>query len=122
MPFCLFVAGPNGCGKSTLTSTFSNSPVVLDPDKFALEHGGLIAGGKVLISRFNELISQSTSVVLETTLSGATALNRMRSAKKAGFKIEFHYVSVARIDIAVSRVKERVASGGHDVPLKDQER
>lgn len=108
--------------KSTLTSTLSGAHTILDPDRYALEYGGAISGGKVLLAEFLNLIEQRQSFLIETTLSGVSPIKRMHIAKNAGFKVELHYISVVNIDIAKKRVSQRVAMGGHDVPVQDQER
>ncbi len=46
----------------------------------------------------------------------------MKAARKAGFRIELHYVCVDSPDLALQRIRNRVESGGHDVPEVDARR
>jgi predicted ABC-type ATPase len=73
------MAGSNGCGKSTLTSSvreeFQQAPV-LDPDAIAksirdtlLGANSDIEAGKQVLLRAEELIESGQSFTVETTLS-----------------------------------------------------
>jgi predicted ABC-type ATPase len=55
----------------------------------------------------------------ETTLSGRRELEVLRRAKAAGFKVNVVYVGINSPRGAMGRIRERVARGGHDIPLPD---
>ena len=131
-PVLTIIAGSNGCGKSTLTSTarnkFQQTPV-LDPDAIAkslqetLGSGGSnIQAGKRVLLLAEELIASGQTFTVETTLSGATYLNMAQRAKAANFNIMVVFVGTASVEINLERVKMRVEKGGHDVPEEDQRR
>ena len=46
----------------------------------------------------------------------------IQKAKKLGYIVELHYVGVDSVDIAKSRVLDRVSKGGHGIPEKDIEK
>ena len=46
----------------------------------------------------------------------------MAVARRAGYRIVLHYVSVASPERALDRIRNRVALGGHDVPEVDVRR
>ncbi len=126
------VAGSNGCGKSTLTSSvreeFQQAPI-LDPDAIAksirdtlTEVGSDIEAGKRVLRLAEELIDKKQSFTVETTLSGSTYLRMAAQAKQVGFKIMVVFVATASVEINLERVKARVEKGGHDVPEEDQRR
>ena len=131
-PVLTIIAGSNGCGKSTLTSSardkFQQYPV-LDPDAIAKSiqetlgpsHSDIEAGKRVLLNA-NELIAACQSFTVETTLSGSTYLKMAERAKKAGFSIMVIFIGTASVEINIDRVKARVLKGGHDVSEKDQRR
>jgi len=56
------------------------------------------------------------SFAFETTLSGRSYLTLLRKFKAEGYDIHFFFLWLKSVDLAMSRVKERVSSGGHDVP------
>jgi len=131
-PVLTILAGSNGCGKSTLTSSvreeFQQAPV-LDPDAIAKSLQDTLPGadsdieaGKRVLRRAEELIQAGQSFTVETTLSGSTYLRMAVRAKAAGFLIAVIFVGTSSVEINIERVKARVAKGGHDVPEEDQRR
>lgn len=126
------IAGSNGCGKSTLTSSardkFQQNPV-LDPDAIAKSiqetltcNNSNIEAGKRVLRLSEELIATRQSFTVETTLSGSTYLRMAKRAKDAGFTIMVVFVGTTSVEINIKRVKARVKKGGHDVPEEDQRR
>jgi predicted ABC-type ATPase len=131
-PVLTIIAGSNGCGKSTLTSSardkFQQSPI-LDPDAIAkslqqtLETGNSdIQAGKQVLRRAEELLRLQQSFTVETTLSGSTYLKMARRASLLGFNIMVVFVGTESVEINLGRVRARVKKGGHDVPEEDQRR
>ena len=53
------------------------------------------------------------------TLAGHGALRLVETAKAAGYRIELHYICLRSPDLALDRIRNRVALGGHDVPQPD---
>ena len=126
------IAGSNGCGKSTLTSTardkFQQTPL-LDPDAIAKSlqatldsNSSNIEAGKKVLRQADELIAKRQSFTVETTLSGGTYLKMAERAKASGFVLFIVFVGTASVEINLERVKARVKKGGHDVPEEDQRR
>lgn len=131
-PVLTIVAGSNGCGKSTLTSSareeFQQAPV-LDPDAIAKSiHDTLlgtdsdIEAGKRVLRSAEGLIESGQSFTVETTLSGSTYLRMAARAKAKGFLVAVIFVGTDSVEINIERVRTRVAKGGHDVPEEDQRR
>jgi predicted ABC-type ATPase len=56
------------------------------------------------------------SFAFETTLSGRSHLALLRKLKAEGYDIHFFFLWLKSVELALSRVKERVSRGGHDVP------
>ncbi|SUT99443.1 Uncharacterized protein conserved in bacteria [Actinobacillus lignieresii] len=50
---------------------------------------------------------------MESTLSGNSILQRIKTAKENGFFVRLNYVCVNSVSINIDRVKARVVSGGH---------
>ena len=64
-------------------------------------------------------MSQKTSFVCESTLSGLTMRNFIVSARNAGYSVSIAFLLVASADVCVARVAQRVRKGGHNVPESD---
>ncbi len=132
MPTFTIVAGPNGSGKSTLTRIaregFQDAPV-LDPDVIArsmastsAEGGSAIDAGRDVLKSTENLLHLRQSFLVETTLSGNTYLRMMSEAKSLGYTVILIFIGTVDVEINLQRVRERVESGGHDVPEEDQRR
>ena len=125
MPTLFVVAGPNGCGKSTLTrTTWFTGVEVIDPDAIAramTPDTPAQAAREALRQRRAALRAGRTHLV-ETTLAGSGILRLMEAARTADYRIELHYVCVDSPDHALNRIRNRVALGGHDVPGPDVRR
>ena len=125
MPTLLVVAGPNGCGKSTLTrmSVFRGLEII-DPDAIAR---GMLPGdpgmaAREALGRRRDALAAGRSHLVETTLAGSGILRHMAATHQAGYRIILHYLSVGTPDQALDRIRNRVALGGHDVPEADARR
>jgi len=58
----------------------------------------------------------------ETTLSGRTYLSLIRDLKNQGYAVHFFFLWLSGVDLALSRIRDRVSQGGHDVPEADVRR
>ena len=58
----------------------------------------------------------------ETTMSGVTYLKYFKMLKEKGYKINIFFLWMPSSQLAVARVKDRVAQGGHNVPIEDIKR
>ncbi|MGC4366267.1 zeta toxin family protein [Hydrogenophaga sp. R2] len=130
-------AGPNGSGKSTIKEVIPAEwlGVYINPDeieKTIRETGGLPLAefevqttGPVLrsfletsvLSDFlrQQLLATRTSFTFETVMSSADKVAFFCQARAAGFRTYLYYVATEDPTINVERVRQRVASGGHDV-------
>ena len=125
MPTLHVVAGPNGCGKSTLTRiTWFSGVEVIDPDAIARDTmaGNPAEAARSALRRRQAALTAGKTLVVETTLAGSGILRFMKAARTAGYRIVLHYVSVNSADQALIRIRNRVALGGHDVPESDVRR
>jgi predicted ABC-type ATPase len=125
-PSIVILAGPNGAGKSTVApdvlqgtlavSEFVNADVIasglsaFDPDSAA------ITAGRVMLARIRELAGQRASFAFETTLASRTFATWLRELRTSGYAVHLFFLWLSSADLAVERVAERVASGGHNVP------
>jgi len=126
---CYIIAGPNGAGKTTFATeflsveargiNFINADIIaarvepLQPEKAG------IRAGKIMLNRINEYIKKGDSFAFETTLSGKTYLKKIEEMKLKGYEVILYYLKLATVELAIERVKLRVAQGGHNIPEKD---
>ena len=95
-PEIIVFAGPNGSGKSTFTE-------ILRPSQM-----DYINADEIKKSEF----------CFETVLSTSRNLELLKRAREMGYFIRCYYILTIDPTINVYRVKARVASGGHDVPVE----
>ena len=94
---------------------------VIDPDAIARNMSPAQAAREALRRRRLALLERR-SFVVETTLSGTGIFRLMEAVRKEGCKIVRHYVSLDSPELALDRIRNRVARGGHDVPEDDARR
>jgi predicted ABC-type ATPase len=126
MPILYIIAGPNGAGKTT--SAESLLPNVLNCVEFV--NADLIAkgispyntdavaiqAGRIMLQRISELMNAKVDFVIETTLSTLSYAKFIKECKHNGYEIVLIYIWLNHPDIAVQRVAQRVAKGGHNIP------
>jgi predicted ABC-type ATPase len=119
------VVGPNGAGKSTFVeltlaallpgSVFVNADEIAkqrwpdDPASHSYDAARIAADTRL------KLIELGRSFIAETVFSHPSKLDLIGQARAGGFTVVAHVLLVPE-DLAVARVRYRVAAGGHDVP------
>lgn len=122
----VIIAGPNGSGKTTFAEQFlpyeAECPDFINADliarglsPFAPERVALQAG-KIMLGQMARKVQRRESFAFETTLSGKNYAQHIRRWKRAGYYVKLIFLSLPSADLAVARVKGRVAQGGHHVP------
>lgn len=125
----LFVfAGNNGSGKSTMRSIIGEKIGIetsIDPDSLTRKYRRFNAknpefqAGKEAINLINKYIVERKSFAMETTLSGKIATKQIKNAKNKGFEIIMFFFALNDINLNIERVRQRVMSGGHNIPKED---
>lgn len=121
------VSDPNGSGKTTfIDNSYSdlvqngyllNADVIaqaMNPDNVS---NVAISAGKKFLEKLKTRLENGEPILLETTLSGQKLLGKIEDAHLKGYRINFIYLWVSTPDLCDFRVKGRVASGGHNIPL-----
>lgn len=116
-PLVTVFAGPNGSGKSTVTQGYRISGVYVNADDIKKEYGlsDLEAAERAEAQR-NALLNSRSDFTFETVMSTDRNLLLLQKAKEYGYEVQCIYILTCDVDINVVRVRDRVASGGHDVP------
>ena len=120
------ISGCNGAGKTT--ASYTVLPEVLDCREFVnadeiarglspfnLESVSIEAG-RLMLSRIEELLERDESFSIETTLATKSYINLVRRAQAKGYNVRLLFFWLRTPDLAVQRVAERVAKGGHNIP------
>ncbi len=128
MPNLYVISGCNGAGKTTASYTvlpeilnceeFINADEIarglspFNPDKAAIE------AGRIMLSKIDEFIRKGLDFAFETTLSSKSYIHTINEAKENKYEITLLFFWLDSVELAIERVKTRVAEGGHDIPEK----
>ena len=125
MPNLFIISGCNGAGKTT--ASFTILPELLHVKEFVNADEiarGLspfqpetvsIAAGKIMLRRLQELLLQGHDFAFETTLSTKSYKDKIEEAKLKGYTVTLLFFWLQSVELAVERVKIRVAEGGHNI-------
>ncbi|MDE0456555.1 MAG: zeta toxin family protein [Chromatiales bacterium] len=125
------LGGPNGAGKSTtfarLTEWGYRSGAFLNPDEIAKELDGpeparAVAAGRETLRRSRAWMARRRSFVRESTLSSREIVRSAQAARDAGYRVTLIFVGLNTVCATKNRVRVRARSGGHAIPVRDQER
>jgi predicted ABC-type ATPase len=126
VPKLYIISGCNGAGKTTASYTIL--PDTLDCKEFInadeiarglspfQPENTSIKAGKLMLERIKYLIKTKEDFAFETTLSTRSYVNYIREAKTAGYSIMLLFFWLHSEELAIRRVKTRVAEGGHNIP------
>lgn len=122
----IVLRGPNGAGKTTAAqivvpwkldiAEFVNADEIarglspFNPERAAF------AAGRLMLERMRRLASGDRAFAVETTCSGLGHINFLGHCKQMGWRITLIFLWLPSPQIALERVAQRVASGGHSVP------
>jgi predicted ABC-type ATPase len=130
-PRITIIAGANGSGKTTLTrwnaENLRDLPL-LDPDAISkalqptIPGTSAVAAARHVLASAHAHIERRESFAVETTLSGQGYLQMMLDARARDFEIVLVYIGTENVEINLSRIRDRVLAGGHDVPELDVRR
>jgi predicted ABC-type ATPase len=120
------ISGCNGAGKTTASYSvlpdmlhcreFVNADEIarglspFQPDSVAID------AGRIMLSRIRDLIKQNIDFAFETTLASKTYVNFIREAQSRGYFVTLVFFWLNSPELAVERVRNRVVSGGHNIP------
>lgn len=128
-PLLIVIAGPNGSGKTTITSEVLESEwledaVYINPDIVAQEKFGnwnspeAVREAAQFCERWREnCLANRESLIFETVMSAPDKIDFIRRAKRIGYFVRIFFISTANPTINAARIARRVMKGGHDVPI-----
>lgn len=120
------ISGCNGAGKTTASYTvlpdildcreFVNADEIarglspFNPESMAIE------AGRLMLSRIDDLLSKGESFAIETTLATKSYINLVHRAQTQGYTVRLLFFWLNSPELALLRIAERVAKGGHNIP------
>jgi predicted ABC-type ATPase len=128
-PILIIIAGPNGSGKTTITSEilkheWIENCVYINPDNIARDTFGDWNSPEAILkaAQFSDELREdclinNKSIIFETVLSSNNKIEFIKKAKEKGYFIRLFFVGTESPLINASRITQRVMDGGHDVPI-----
>lgn len=122
----IIIAGPNGAGKTTFAGEFlpneADCPNFVNADLIAaglapfVPDTAAFRAGRVMITEIHNHIRLGESFAFETTLSGRHYAQLIPQWQSSGYRIKLFFLKLVSPELAIARVRQRVRSGGHNVP------
>jgi predicted ABC-type ATPase len=132
MPTCWIIAGPNGAGKTTFAleylpqlagcKRFVNADLIAAGLSPLAPERELMAASRLFLGEIESSIERREDFAFETTLAGRSYLRLITRLHAQGWRVELIYLALPSMLMSKMRVAERVAHGGHNIPLVDIER
>ena len=132
LPKLYIIAGCNGAGKTTASFTilpeilgckeFINADEIakglspFQPESVAMQ------AGRIMLARMDELLQKGEIFAFETTLATKSYKQKIEWAQANGYEVTLLFFWLDSPNIAKERVAQRVAEGGHSIPLETIER
>lgn len=122
----LIIAGPNGAGKTTFAQEFlpgeAGCQIFVNADLIA---AGLspftpelaaVRAGRIMLEQIHEHAQKGEGFAFETTLSGRIYMRLIPHWQAEGYIVKLFFLQLPSPEMAIARVRQRVAAGGHNVP------
>ena len=132
LPKLYIIAGCNGAGKTT--ASFTILPAVLGCKEFInadeiakglspfQPESVAVQAGRIMLARMDELLQKGETFAFETTLATKSYKQKIEWAQANGYEVTLLFFWLDSPNIAKKRVAQRVAEGGHNIPLETIER
>lgn len=126
------IAGCNGAGKTT--ASFTILPEILGCKEFInadeiakglspfQPESVAVQAGRIMLTRIDELLQKGETFAFETTLATKSYKQKIEWAQANGYEVTLLFFWLDSPNIAKERVAQRVAEGGHNIPLETIER
>ena len=125
-PTCFIIAGPNGAGKTTFAlrylpqiagcRNFVNADLIafgLSPfDSLSAQY----EAGRLFLREIYANIDKRVDFAFEATLAGRSQVSLLRKLRRDGWEVVLFFLWIPDAAFSKRRVRERVESGGHNIP------
>lgn len=132
LPKLYIIAGCNGAGKTT--ASFTILPEILGCKEFInadeiakglspfQPESVAVQAGRIMLARMDELLQKGETFAFETTLATKSYKQKIEWAQANDYEVTLLFFWLDSPNIAKKRVAQRVAEGGHNIPLETIER
>lgn len=127
MPTCWIIAGVNGAGKTTFALEYMSKVVhcthFINADLIAAglsplaPEQQLVAASRLFLHEIEIRINKREDFAFETTLSGKSYLKLIDRLQREHWQVKMFYLALPNVEQSINRVAERVAHGGHNIPV-----
>jgi predicted ABC-type ATPase len=129
-PTLIVIAGPNGSGKTSLTTQvlqhrWIEGCTYINPDDLAHDVFGdwnspdaVLKAAQLAGERREICLRRGGSMAFESVLSAPDKVEFIERAKAKGFFVRVFFVGTDHPSINAARIARRVMEGGHDVPIQ----
>ena len=126
MPRLYILSGCNGSGKTTASYTLL--PELLEcrefvnSDEFAKSlspfdpSAASVAASRYMLIKIRYLLNRRADFSIETTLATRSLVRIIEEARTLGYSVTLLYFWLKSPEMAIKRVADRVAAGGHNIP------
>ena len=122
----IIIAGPNGAGKTTFATEYlpseANCPALINADLIAAglnpfqPERAAFQAGRMMLEMIDTCVSRGEDFAFETTLSGRGYARMIPQWGEQGYCVKRYFLQLPSPDVAIARVSQRVAMGGHHIP------
>ncbi|MBQ9548507.1 MAG: zeta toxin family protein [Bacteroidales bacterium] len=126
MPRLYILSGCNGAGKTTASYTLL--PELLEcsefvnSDEFAKSLSPFnpsqasVSASRYMLMKIRYLLDKRSDFSIETTLATRSLVGIIQDARELGYSVTLLYFWLNSPELAIARVRDRVAAGGHHIP------
>ncbi|AGY57991.1 zeta toxin family protein [Gloeobacter kilaueensis] len=132
MPQLYLLGGPNGAGKTTSAYAllrselsaieFVNADIIAARLNPAHPESVAFRAGRMMLERLEQLILYGSDFIFESTLASRSFARLLLRCRERAYFVNLLYFWLDSPELAVSRVANRVRSGGHFVAPEDVRR
>ena len=120
------ISGCNGAGKTT--ASYALLPEMLgcteyvNSDEFAKSlspfdpSAAQVSASRYMLMKIHYLMGKLSDFGVETTLATRSLIKTIAHAQEQGYEVTVLYFWLNSPELAIRRIADRVAAGGHDIP------
>lgn len=122
----IIIVGPNGAGKTTFATeflpneggclNFVNADLIARGLAPFNEQTAAVRAARIMLWEIDEYVQGGESFAFETTLSGRAYARQIQEWRNAEYVVKLWFLKLPDVAMAIRRVAQRVAEGGHDIP------